>query len=36
MLALGSAWFRERMGRSFAAGLLFLGLGIRLALFHAR
>ena len=43
VLALGSAWFRERMGRSFAAGLLkrlagllFLGLGIRLALSHAR
>ena len=43
VLALGSAWFRERIGRSFAggllkrlAGLLFLGLGLRLALSHAR
>jgi RhtB (resistance to homoserine/threonine) family protein len=44
ILALGSAWIRDRMGRrSFAggllkrlAGLLFLGLGIRLALSHAR
>jgi threonine/homoserine/homoserine lactone efflux protein len=43
VLALGSAWFRERIGRSVAggilmrlSGLLFLGLGIRLAFSHAR